>query len=119
MHHTGELFIETPEGKHPINKRLILKTVDHDPPRNGEMGNPVLFSLNNELMGIILEYFGVGFDELLAFATRDRSKQFPAHVMRVKLLNEIETSVQGCVIPTLENYYVINYDIVDVNAEQA
>lgn len=110
MHHNGDLFIETPESKHPLNKRLLLTI---DPKLDGTNNPYATINLDADLMDLVFDYFAIPFEEMIEFVSNKGASPFAVNWGRVCLLQAVERMVQFDVLQSLYGRNVASYEIID------
>ena len=111
MHHTGELFLKTPESEQPLNKRLVLTT---DSRLGGQSDPHAMSAMAEELLSVVLWFFDFYLEELVDYDYAPEQSKFALNLMRTKLLAEIETMVSNGVSIELVHRNVTNFQIIDI-----
>ena len=116
MHHTGALFIKTPESEQPLHRRLILTI---DPALQGHNCPHAMVAMVEELLSEVLWYFDFYLEELVDREYAPERSKFALNLMRTKLLAEIESVVHNGVTSSLDNRSISQFSIVDIRPGNA
>ena len=104
MHHTGELFIKTPEQEHPLNLIVELKS-------GPEPDQFALSALEAELEHAVLWFFDLRFDELVDFDYAPEDSKYALNLVRVEILTNITRMIKHNIIDSLADKNITGFEI--------
>jgi hypothetical protein len=107
MHHTGELFIRTPEADHPLQIRLKLITGKH---HNSE----TITALEHELEQAILWFFDLRFRELVDFEYAPEQSVFALNLIRNETLNTILRMIKNDITDELLDKNIVGFEFTNL-----
>lgn len=111
MHHTGDLYLGTPESEHPLNIRLeLIPGREHVP--------EVIIALEQELEQAILWFFDLRFRELVDFEYTPEQSVFALNLIRVATLNTITSIIRDSITSGLHDKKISGFKFTNLTGLQ-